>query len=142
MPLIEAYGLTETSPAACINPMTLKDYNGAIGLPISSTECQVIDTEGVAQPAGETGELCVRGPQVMQGYWQRPEETAKVLDDEGWLKTGDMAKMDENGFFYIVDRKKDMILGIGLQCLPQRNRGCGGPITRRWLEVGAIGRAG
>jgi len=138
VPLIEAYGLTETSPAACINPMTLKDYNGAIGLPISSTECQVIDTEGVAQPAGETGELCVRGPQVMQGYWQRPEETAKVLDDEGWLKTGDMAKMDENGFFYIVDRKKDMILVSGFNVYPNEIEDVVADHPKV-LEVGAIG---
>lgn len=138
VPLIEAYGLTETSPAACINPMTLKDYNGAIGLPISSTECQVIDTEGVAQPAGETGELCVRGPQVMQGYWQRPEETAKVLDDDGWLKTGDMAKMDENGFFYIVDRKKDMILVSGFNVYPNEIEDVVADHPKV-LEVGAIG---
>jgi len=118
VPLIEAYGLTETSPAACINPMNLGDYNGAIGLPISSTECRIIDTDGRVQPVGETGELCVRGPQVMQGYWQRPDETAKVLDEDGWLRTGDMARMDENGYFYIVDRKKDMILVSGFNVYP------------------------
>jgi long-chain acyl-CoA synthetase len=116
--LIEAYGLTETSPAACINPMDLAEYNGAIGLPISSTECSIQDEDGKHLPQGEVGELCVRGPQVMKGYWQRPEETAKVLSDDGWLHTGDMAKMDEQGFFYIVDRKKDMILVSGFNVYP------------------------
>ncbi len=138
VPLIEAYGLTETSPAACINPMNLADYNGAIGLPISSTECRVIDTEGNPQPAGETGELCIRGPQVMKGYWERPEETAKVLDAEGWLKTGDMARMDEKGYFYIVDRKKDMILVSGFNVYPNEIEGIVAEHPKV-LEVGAIG---
>ncbi|MFU8831961.1 MAG: AMP-binding protein [Wenzhouxiangella sp.] len=138
VPLIEAYGLTETSPAACINPMTLTDYNGAIGLPISSTECRVIDTEGNPLPAGETGELCIRGPQVMKGYWERPEETARVLDDQGWLKTGDMAKMDEHGYFYIVDRKKDMILVSGFNVYPNEIEGIVAEHPKV-LEVGAIG---
>ncbi len=137
-PLIEAYGLTETSPAACINPMTLEDYNGAIGLPISSTECRVIDSDGNPQPAGETGELCVKGPQVMKGYWNRPEETAKVLDDEGWLKTGDMAKMDDKGYFYIVDRKKDMILVSGFNVYPNEVEDVVAAHPKV-LEVGAIG---
>jgi long-chain acyl-CoA synthetase len=116
--LIEAYGLTETSPAACMNPMDLAEYNGAIGLPISSTDACVKDDAGKRLPAGEVGELCIKGPQVMAGYWQRPEETAKVIDAEGWLHTGDMAKMDENGFFFIVDRKKDMILVSGFNVYP------------------------
>ncbi|HRD71519.1 MAG: AMP-binding protein [Xanthomonadales bacterium] len=116
--LVEAYGLTETSPAACINPMNLKDYNGAIGLPIPSTEACVQDEEGQCLSVGEVGELCIRGPQVMAGYWQRPEETAKVLTPDGWLKTGDMAKMDSDGYFYIVDRKKDMILVSGFNVYP------------------------
>jgi len=136
--LVEAYGLTETSPAACINPMDLKDYNGAIGLPISSTECKVIDEDGNAQDVGDTGELCVKGPQVMQGYWQRPEETAKVLDDEGWLRTGDMARMDEEGFFYIVDRKKDMILVSGFNVYPNEIEDVIADHPKV-LEVGAIG---
>ena len=105
VPLIEAYGLTETSPAACINPMDLADYNGSIGLPVPSTDACVKDEEGRILATGEVGELCIRGPQVMKGYWQRPEETAAVIDDDGWLHTGDMAKMDEGGYFYIVDRK-------------------------------------
>ncbi|KFN51487.1 long-chain fatty acid--CoA ligase [Arenimonas composti] len=116
--LVEAYGLTETSPAACMNPLDLADYNGAIGLPIPSTDACVKDDDGRALPVGEVGELCIRGPQVMAGYWNRPEETAKVLDAEGWLHTGDMAKMDEQGFFYIVDRKKDMILVSGFNVYP------------------------
>ncbi len=116
--LVEAYGLTETSPAACINPMNLAEYNGSIGLPIPSTDCCVMDEENRMLPMGEVGELCVRGPQVMAGYWQRPEETAKVLSADGWLHTGDMAKMDERGFFYIVDRKKDMILVSGFNVYP------------------------
>lgn len=116
--LVEAYGLTETSPAACMNPMDLADYNGSIGLPIPSTEACVKDDAGQQLPVGEVGELCIRGPQVMAGYWQRPEETAKVIDAEGWLHTGDMARMDEKGFFYIVDRKKDMILVSGFNVYP------------------------
>jgi long-chain acyl-CoA synthetase len=116
--LIEAYGLTETSPAACINPMDLKDYNGAIGLPIPSTDACVKDEEGNQLPVGEVGELCIKGPQVMKGYWHRPEETANVIDSDGWLHTGDMARMDEQGFFYIVDRKKDMILVSGFNVYP------------------------
>lgn len=116
--LVEAYGLTETSPAACINPMDLKDFNGAIGLPVPSTEASVQDESGQILPIGDVGELCIRGPQVMAGYWQRPEETAKVLTADGWLKTGDMAKMDANGYCYIVDRKKDMILVSGFNVYP------------------------
>ena len=116
--LVEAYGLTETSPAACINPMNLAEYNGAIGLPIPSTDACVKDEDGNELAVGEVGELCIRGPQVMKGYWHRPKETAEVLDADGWLHTGDMAKMDEQGFFYIVDRKKDMILVSGFNVYP------------------------
>ena len=116
--LVEAYGLTETSPAACINPMNLAEYNGSIGLPVPSTECCVKDEGGNVLPMGEVGELCVRGPQVMKGYWNRPEDTAAAIDADGWLHTGDMAKMDEQGFFYIVDRKKDMILVSGFNVYP------------------------
>ncbi len=136
--LIEAYGLTETSPAACINPMDLEDYNGAIGLPISSTECRVIDTEGNPVGVNETGELCVKGPQVMKGYWNRPDETAKVLGEDGWLKTGDMARMDDKGYFYIVDRKKDMILVSGFNVYPNEVEDIVATHPKV-LEVGAIG---
>jgi len=117
-PLIEAYGLTETSPAACINPMDLEGFNGCIGLPISSTECAIMNDAGELLPQGEVGELVIRGPQVMKGYWQRPEETAKVITEDGWLRTGDIAMMTEDGFFKIVDRKKDMILVSGFNVFP------------------------
>ncbi|MEO8010155.1 MAG: AMP-binding protein, partial [Dokdonella sp.] len=116
--LAEAYGLTETSPAVCINPLDLAEYNGSIGLPVPSTEVSVQNDDGVMLAPGEIGELCVRGPQVMKGYWNRPDETAKVMDAEGWLHTGDIARMDEKGFFYIVDRKKDMILVSGFNVYP------------------------
>ncbi len=116
--LAEAYGLTETSPAVCINPLDLREYNGSIGLPVPSTEVCVKDESGNMLPVDEVGELCVRGPQVMKGYWQRPEETAAVIDDDGWLHTGDMARMDKDGYFYIVDRKKDMILVSGFNVYP------------------------
>ena len=118
VPLIEAYGLTEASPAVCINPLTLQQYNGSIGLPVPSTEVSVQDDKGNLLPQGESGELCVRGPQVMKGYWQRPEETAQVLSAEGWLKTGDVAQIDELGFVRIVDRLKDMILVSGFNVFP------------------------
>ncbi len=118
VPLIEAYGLTETSPAATINPLDLEEYNGAIGLPISSTEVVIRDDDGKDQPIGASGELCIRGPQVMRGYWNRPEETAMVLMADGFLRTGDVAVMDEKGFFKIVDRKKDMILVSGFNVYP------------------------
>ena len=116
--LAEAYGLTETSPAVCINPLDLKEYNGSIGLPVPSTNVAIWSEDGEPLPVGEVGELMVQGPQVMKGYWQRPEETAKVLGSDGWLHTGDIAKMDENGCFYIVDRKKDMILVSGFNVYP------------------------
>jgi long-chain acyl-CoA synthetase len=116
--LAEAYGLTETSPAVCINPLNLKEYNGSIGLPVPSTNVAIWSEDGKPLPVGEIGELMVHGPQVMKGYWNRPDETAKVLDADGWLHTGDIAKMDENGYFYIVDRKKDMILVSGFNVYP------------------------
>jgi long-chain acyl-CoA synthetase len=116
--LAEAYGLTETSPAVCINPLDLAAYNGSIGLPIPSTDVAIWSEDGQPLPIGEIGELMVRGPQVMKGYWNRPNETANVLDAEGWLHTGDIARMDESGYVYIVDRKKDMILVSGFNVYP------------------------
>ena len=107
--LTEAYGLTETSPAVCINPLDLEQFNGMIGLPLPSTEVEVRDEDNRTLPLLTQGELCVRGPQVMRGYWNRPEETAKVLDPDGWLHTGDVALINEEGFVKIVDRLKDMI---------------------------------
>lgn len=117
-PLLEAYGLTESSPAACINPMNLKHYNGSIGLPIPSTDVSIRDEEGVELGCDEAGELWLKGPQVMKGYWRRPEETALVLTEDGWLKTGDIATIDAEGFIRIVDRKKDMIIVSGFNVYP------------------------
>lgn len=117
-PLIEAYGLTETAPAACINPLNLKDYNGSIGLPVSSTDVCVKDDEENTLAIGEIGEICIKGPQVMKGYWNRPEETAKVMTKDGYFKSGDIGMMDAEGFFKIVDRKKDMILVSGFNVYP------------------------
>jgi len=116
--LVEAYGLTETSPAATINPIDMKEYNGYIGLPVPSTVVTVRDDDGNDLPQGEAGELCVLGPQVMKGYWQRPEETAKVIMADGFLRTGDVAIMTPEGYFKIVDRKKDMILVSGFNVYP------------------------
>lgn len=117
-PLIEAYGLTETSPAACINPLTIPEYNGTIGIPIPSTDVKIIDDEGVEVPIGERGEIAIKGPQVMKGYWNRPDETANVMTADGFFKTGDIATRDDKGFFKIVDRKKDMILVSGFNVYP------------------------
>jgi long-chain acyl-CoA synthetase len=117
-PLIEAYGLTETSPAVTINPLDLQQYNGSIGLPVPSTDIELRDDGGHAVPLGKPGEIWVKGPQVMAGYWHRPDETAKVIDDRGWLATGDIGVMDERGFVRIVDRKKDMILVSGFNVYP------------------------
>ena len=141
VPLLEAYGLTETSPAVCINPLNLHDYNGSIGLPVPSTEVSVQDEHGNLLPQGETGELCVRGPQVMKGYWQRPQETENVLSSDGWLKTGDVAKMDEKGFFRIVDRLKDMILVSGFNVYPNEIEAVIAG-HEGVLEVGVIGQPG
>jgi long-chain acyl-CoA synthetase len=116
--LIGAYGLSETSPAVTINPLDLKEFNGAIGLPVPSTEISLRDDSGAEVPIGQPGELCVRGPQVMRDYWNSPAETAKVLGADGFLATGDIAVMDDRGFFTIVDRKKDMIKVSGFNVYP------------------------
>lgn len=136
--LIEAYGLTETSPAACINPVSLEEYNGYIGLPISSTEGAILGDDGQFLAAGETGELCIRGPQVMKGYWQRPGATDEVLREDGWLQTGDIAVMTEDGYFKIVDRKKDMILVSGFNVYPNEIEDVVA-MHPKVLEVAAIG---
>ena len=117
-PIVQGYGLTEASPVVCINPITEKKFNGTIGLPIPSTDVSIRDDSGKELSFGEAGELCVRGPQVMMGYWGQPEETAKVLDKQGWLRTGDIAVMDERGYVTIKDRKKDMILVSGFNVYP------------------------
>ncbi len=138
-PLLEAYGLTETSPAVCINPLNLVEFNGSIGLPVPSTEVSIQDEKGKLLAQGEVGELCVRGPQVMKGYWHREDETREVITPDGWLKTGDVAKMDALGFFRIVDRLKDMILVSGFNVFPNEVEtviaGHEGV-----LEVGVIGK--
>jgi long-chain acyl-CoA synthetase len=116
--LLEAYGLTETSPGATINPLNLKEYNGTIGLPISSTEVEIRDDNKQAVALGERGEICIRGPQVMKGYYNRPDETAKVMHADGYFATGDVGVMDAHGFVKIVDRIKDMILVSGFNVYP------------------------
>ncbi|RHW21077.1 long-chain-fatty-acid--CoA ligase FadD1 [Pseudomonas jilinensis] len=115
--ICEGYGMTETSPVATVNPIDAVQI-GTIGIPVPSTLCKIIDDDGNELPIGERGELCVKGPQVMKGYWQRPEATAEILDAEGWLKTGDIAIIQEDGFLRIVDRKKDMILVSGFNVYP------------------------
>ncbi|MGL4233269.1 MAG: AMP-binding protein [Casimicrobium sp.] len=140
-PLIEAYGLTETSPGATINPVNDAGYNASIGLPIPSTEVRLRRDDGswISLDDHESaGEICIRGPQVMKGYYKRPEETAKVLDAEGWLATGDVGKMDAKGYFYIVDRKKDMILVSGFNVYPNEIEGVVA-MHSGVLEVAAIG---
>ena len=117
-PIVEAYGLTEASPGVCANPLNIPAYTGGIGLPIPSTEIELRDADGNEVAQGEPGEMWIRGPQVMQGYWNRPEETAKVLDARGFLATGDIAVMDEKGWFKLVDRKKDLIVVSGFNVYP------------------------
>ncbi|MBB6156243.1 long-chain acyl-CoA synthetase [Pseudomonas sp. JAI115] len=116
--ITEGYGLTETSPVACTNPYGDKSRLGTVGLPVPRTLLKVIDDEGVEQPMGERGELCIKGPQIMKGYWHKPEATAEVLDAEGWFKSGDIAVIDPDGFVRIVDRKKDMIIVSGFNVYP------------------------
>jgi long-chain acyl-CoA synthetase len=118
VPLVEAYGLTETAPAATINPLDLPEFNGSIGLPLPSTDIVLRDDAGRDVPLGQPGELCIKGPQVMAGYWQRPDETAKVMTPDGYFMTGDIGTMDERGYVRIVDRKKDMILVSGFNVYP------------------------
>lgn len=117
-PIVEGYGLTETSPVACCNPIDGTDKVGTIGLPLPSTEVEIWDESGKPVKQGETGEIVIRGPQVMKGYWNRPDETDKILTKDGWLKSGDVGFMDEQGFFKIVDRIKDMILVSGFNVYP------------------------
>ncbi|MDG4594554.1 MAG: long-chain-fatty-acid--CoA ligase FadD [Candidatus Contendobacter sp.] len=137
VPILEGYGLTEASPVVCVNPADITGFTGNIGLPLPSTEVQLRDEEGNKVPPGERGELCARGPQVMRGYWQRPEDTARAIRD-GWLLTGDVATVDEQGFFRIVDRKKDLVLVSGFNVFPNEIEdvviGCEGV-----LEVACIG---
>ena len=117
-PIVEAYGLTEASPGVCCNPLNIEAYSGGIGLPVPSTEVELRDADGKEVGVGQPGELWVRGPQVMQGYWNRPEETAKTIDARGFLETGDIAVMDEKGWLKLVDRKKDLIVVSGFNVYP------------------------
>ncbi|MFC7300395.1 AMP-binding protein [Cognatiluteimonas weifangensis] len=118
VPLVEGYGLTESAPVAIANPVTVEEWSGTIGVPIPSTEAAILDDDGAPVALGEVGEICLRGPQVMPGYWQRPDETAKVFTADGWLRTGDMGVMDARGSIRITDRKKDMIVVSGFKVFP------------------------
>ena len=138
-PILQAYGLTETSPAAIINPINFEEFTGSIGLPISSTEVMICDDDGAQLPIGDLGEICIKGPQVMRGYWEKPDETQKVLSSDGWLKTGDMGRMDQDGFIFIEDRKKDMILVSGFNVYPNEIEGVVAEMDDV-LEVAAIGK--
>lgn len=118
VPIIEGYGLTETSPIACANPLDIEEYTGMIGLPVPSTEAAILDDDGNEMAIGELGEICIRGPQVMKGYWNKPEETGHVFAPGGWLRTGDMGCMNERGYIKLVDRKKDVIVVSGFKVFP------------------------
>ena len=117
-PVVEGYGLSETSPSVSCNPVDATAYSGSIGLPLPNTEMTLLDDDGHPVPPGSPGEICIRGPQVMAGYWQRPDETAKVMTPDGWFRSGDIGTMDERGYFRIIDRKKDMILVSGFNVYP------------------------
>lgn len=136
-PLLEGYGLTETSPVLTFNPTNGKDRIGTIGVPAPSTEIKLLDDDGVEVAAGERGEICAKGPQVMKGYWQKEKETDEVFIN-GWLRTGDIGTMDEDGFFRIVDRKKEMILVSGFNVYPNDVENCIASHPKV-LELGAVG---
>ena len=138
VPVVEAYGLTETSPAAVANRLDQTEFTGSIGLPLPSTDISIRDDDGNEVGFDTPGELCVRGPQVMQGYWGRPDATAEVLSDDGWLRTGDMATIDEEGYLRIVDRKKDMIIVSGFNVYPNEIEDVVA-LHPGVLEVGAVG---
>jgi len=138
VPLVEGYGLTESAPVAIANPVTIQEWSGQIGVPLPSTEAAILDDDDKPVALGQVGEICLRGPQVMQGYWKRPEETAKVFTGDGWLRTGDMGLMDERGSIRITDRKKDMIVVSGFKVFPNEVEDV---LTMHpgVLEAGAIG---
>jgi long-chain acyl-CoA synthetase len=117
-PICEGYGLSETSPSTTCNPTNSTAYTGTIGLPLPSTWLKLLDDDGNEVPTGERGEIAIKGPQVMAGYWQRPDETAKVMTPDGYFKSGDIGVVDERGYFKVVDRKKDMILVSGFNVYP------------------------
>jgi long-chain acyl-CoA synthetase len=118
VPLIEGYGLTEASPIVCANRFDITEFSGKIGLPIPSTQVTILDGMGHELPLGETGEIAVQGPQVMQGYWNKPEETSRAFGADGWLLTGDIGEMDEDGYVRFVDRRKDVIVVSGFKVYP------------------------
>ena len=120
LPIIEGYGMTETSPVVIASPLDIAEWTGSIGLPIPSTQVVILDDDEHEMAVGEVGEICVRGPQVMPGYWNHPDETAKVFTREGWLRTGDLGSMDARGYFRITDRKKDMIVVSGFKVYPNQ----------------------
>jgi long-chain acyl-CoA synthetase len=137
-PIVEGYGLSETSPSTSCNPVTNKEFTGTIGVPLPSTYMKIIDDDGRDVPQGQPGEIAIKGPQVMAGYWQRPDETAKVMTADGWFKSGDIGVMDDKGYFKIVDRKKDMILVSGFNVYPNEVE----DVVARMpgvLEVAAVG---
>jgi long-chain acyl-CoA synthetase len=137
--ILQAYGLTETSPAAVVNPLGTSDFTGSIGLPIPSTDVRILDDDGNDVEPGEIGEICIRGPQVMEGYWQKPDETEKVMFPGGWFRSGDVGRIDEKGFVYIEDRKKDMILVSGFNVYPNEIESVVAEIDGV-LEVAAVGK--
>ena len=137
--IVQAYGLTETSPAAVINPPDGDEFTGSIGLPITSTEVCICDDDGNNLDIGEIGEICIRGPQVMEGYWRNEEETQNVMLPGGWFRTGDVGRMDERGFVFIEDRKKDMILVSGFNVYPNEVEGVVAELDGV-LEVAAVGK--
>jgi long-chain acyl-CoA synthetase len=138
VPLVEGYGLTESAPVAIANPVNIQEWSGQIGVPLPSTEAAMLDDDGVPVAPGQVGEICLRGPQIMQGYWNRPEETAKMFTAGGWMRTGDMGIMDERGSIRITDRKKDMIVVSGFKVFPNEIEDV---LTMHpgVLEAGAIG---
>jgi long-chain acyl-CoA synthetase len=138
VPIVEGYGLTETAPVVIANALNIKDWTGTIGLPIPSTEAAVLDESGNIVAPGQMGEISIRGPQVMKGYWNRPDETAKVFTPDGWFRTGDMGIMDERGYFRITDRKKDMIIVSGFKVFPNEIEDVA-TMHPGVLEVAAIG---
>ncbi len=138
VPIVEGYGLSETSPVATCNPIQSREYNGTIGLPFPSTDIAILDDAGQPVPLGQPGEIAIRGPQVMAGYWQRPDETAKVMTPDGFFKSGDIGVMDERGYTKIVDRKKDMIIVSGFNVYPNEVEGVVA-MHPRVIECAAIG---
>jgi long-chain acyl-CoA synthetase len=138
VPLVEGYGLTESSPIAIANPVTIQEWSGQIGVPLPSTDAAILDDDGKPVMPGQVGEICLRGPQIMKGYWKRPKETAEMFTADGWMRTGDMGVMDEHGSFRITDRKKDMIVVSGFKVFPNEIEDV---VTMHpgVLEAGAIG---